>query len=75
MPLLVLSIQELRVSEKLEEHSVVILIDIGSTHDFLDPTLPQKGQVSVNAREQIEVRVANEEKLEGAELGAVQNSP
>lgn len=53
----------------------MILIDTGSTHNFLDPTAATKAQLDVNLGEQIKVRVTNDErirsegKLAGADFG------
>lgn len=53
---------------------MVILVNTSSTHNFLDPTIIPKAQLTPNSKEQIEVRVANAEmiksdrKLEGVEI-------
>lgn len=42
---------------------MIILIDLGSTHNFMDPFLVKWGGMLVESNEKIRVRVANDEKV------------
>lgn len=64
----------MRVLGNIKGQTTVILIDTSSIHNFLDPTIIPKAQLTPNSMEQIEVKVAKGElmkalgKLEGAEI-------
>lgn len=58
-----LSPRTMRIHGKVLNCSVVILVDTGSTHNFLDPMIAKKVGLEVNAGKQIEVRVANGERM------------
>ncbi|KAB1203113.1 hypothetical protein CJ030_MR8G008945 [Morella rubra] len=53
----------MRVVGRVGGQNVVILIDSGSTHNFLDPSIVKRGHLSVDRGEEIRVRVANGELL------------
>lgn len=53
----------MRVLGKIGGQKVVILIDSGSTHNFLDPSIAQKAQLVAQNGEDIKVRMASGELL------------
>lgn len=53
----------MRVYGFINRKYVVILIDTGSTHNFLDFTLVQKCKLALQRGQPIQVRVANGEVL------------
>lgn len=62
------------VMEKVKGKPVVTLMDTGSTHNFLDPTIIPKAQLSPKVVEQMEVRVANWKLVQNCEkIGRCQN--
>lgn len=54
--------QTMRVRGKVNHQSLCILIDTGSTHNFVDPHIAQKCKLEVE-KNQLTVRVANGHKL------------
>lgn len=54
----------MRVKEKIGTHWIAILVDIGSTHNFLDLAIVKKAQISNNTQETVRVQVTNEELME-----------
>ena len=58
-----LSPRTMRIHGKVQDCPVVILVDTGSTHNFLDPMIARKVGLGINIAEQVEVRVANGEKM------------
>lgn len=64
----------MRLMRRVKGQPVVILVDTGNTHNFLDPTIVSKTHLTLNFKEQMERRVANgnriksEGKLDGAEI-------
>ena len=55
--------QTLRVMGKLRNKSVTVLIDGGSTHNFIDQVVVTKFGLPVNQSKQFQVMVANREKI------------
>ncbi|KAF5462657.1 hypothetical protein F2P56_018645 [Juglans regia] len=53
----------MRVKGRVGNQKVVILIDSGSTHNFIDPSVIKKAKVPVNSDRIIKVRVANGETV------------
>lgn len=53
----------MRVLGRMKGQQVVILIDIGSILNFLDATIISKVKLAINSLKQIEVRVANGERI------------
>ena len=60
--------QTLRVIGMLQARKVAVLIDGGSTYNFIDQTLAMKLGLKVSRQEKIQVVVANKEKIECAGL-------
>lgn len=52
-----------RVKGNVGGQSVVILIDSGSTHNFVDPMVARKDRMRVTRVDKVQVKVANEEVL------------
>lgn len=52
----------MRLLGKVNGHSMVILVDIGSTHNFFYPNIISKTPLTLNSREQIVVSIANGER-------------
>ena len=53
----------MRVMGKVKHKSVVILIDLGSTHNFVDSSLFSQLHIHVDSTQILEVKVANGEVL------------
>lgn len=53
-----LTLRTIRVKGKVVSQRVTILIDTGSTHNFLDPVVVFKGQLPINSDKKVRVRVA-----------------
>lgn len=53
----------MRLMGRVKGQPVVILVDTDSTHNFLDPTIVFKAHLTLNSKEQMEVRVANGERI------------
>jgi hypothetical protein len=53
----------MRVRGKIGEQQVVILIDTGSTHSFVDQNLAKKMKISTEERSKLTVMVANGETI------------
>ncbi|KAG2701180.1 hypothetical protein I3760_06G032300 [Carya illinoinensis] len=53
----------MRVKGKVGSQWATILIDTGSTHNFLDPAVVIKGQLPINQERRVRVRVASGEQL------------
>ena len=53
----------MRVKGRVKCKSVVILIDSGSTHNFVDPSLFSQLHIPVDSTQILEVKVANGEVL------------
>lgn len=49
----------MRVNGKIMGEGLIILLDSGSTHNFIDAALLQKLQLSVDVTQILEVKVAN----------------
>lgn len=66
-----LSPRTMRLSGLAHGCSVVILVDTGSTHNFLDPLIAKKAGLKIGNDQLIEVRVANGDRMssEGMEEG------
>ena len=58
-----LSLETMQVKRMIKWQPITILIDSGSTHNFIDPTLSKKIQCCINKEKPFEVMVANGEKL------------
>ncbi|KAH9779621.1 hypothetical protein KPL71_007762 [Citrus sinensis] len=56
--------QNLRVSGKLKNKEVTVLIDGGSTHNFIDQSIVSKFGLPVVRDKKLQVMVANREKIE-----------
>lgn len=54
----------MRVWDKIGFTSVVILMDLGSTHNFLDPSLVKTNMLLVDEASQLRVTVANGEEMQ-----------
>lgn len=57
--------QTMRLRGHLGRQLVVILIDSGSTHNFIDPTASKKAGISIHQNKAVEVMVANGDRLTG----------
>lgn len=57
----------MRIMGKIEGYWVTILIDIGSTHNFLDPAVLDKMKLPINLAEKVRVKVASGEVLPSEE--------
>lgn len=57
------NLRTMRLMGRVREQSVVILVDTGNTHNFFDPNIVSKSHLALNSKEQIEVRVANGERI------------
>lgn len=55
--------QTMKARGLIGKQSVVILIDTGSTHNFLDPRTAKRAGIHVKKEGTFEVMVANGEKL------------
>ena len=57
-----------RMLEKIKGQWAIILIDIGSTHNFLDSSILEALRLSVTSKKGFEVRLANRDVImtEGA---------
>lgn len=53
----------IRIIGRVENQRVVILIDSGSTHNFLDSSIVKKTQLLLNQESIIKVQLANGEQL------------
>lgn len=53
----------MRVSGSLHNQELVILIDSGSTHNFVDPVVVQKAKLLVDSSHTLAVTVANGDKV------------
>ncbi|KAF8398865.1 hypothetical protein HHK36_014729 [Tetracentron sinense] len=60
-----LSPQTMRLTGSIQKLPVVVLIDFGSTHNFLDPVISTRAGLPTLPNGQFEVTVANGEKLSG----------
>lgn len=49
----------MRIKGRLRNQEIVVLIDTGNTHNFLDPLIVKNGRLKVNHEEKVKVRVAN----------------
>lgn len=49
----------MRLVRRIRGEEVVILVDYGSTHSFLDPSIAQKIRLAVDKAAELSVRVAN----------------
>jgi hypothetical protein len=58
--------QTIRVLGKLKNKNVTVLIDGGSTHNFIDQALVSRFGLPVTQGKQLQVMVANREKIECA---------
>ena len=56
--------QTLRVSGKLKNKEVIVLIDGGRTHNFIDQSIVSKFGLPVVRDKKLQVMVANREKIE-----------
>lgn len=55
--------QTTTVREAMGKKSVIALIDSGSTHNFIDPTMARRVGIAIKKGGSLEVMVANGEKL------------
>lgn len=53
----------MRFNGRVHDCVVVMLVDTRSTHNFLDPMIARKVGLLVGSNDQIEVRVANGERI------------
>ncbi|KAF5470266.1 hypothetical protein F2P56_010790, partial [Juglans regia] len=53
----------MRLRGRVGDQEVVILVDSGSTHNFLDPLVVKKGNLAIKGEESVNVKVANGELL------------
>ncbi|KAF5447657.1 hypothetical protein F2P56_033191, partial [Juglans regia] len=58
-----ISPKTMRIRGKIGNQELVVLIDLGSTHNFVDPSVIKKGNIPVNLVEKVRVRVANGEQV------------
>ncbi|XP_042980307.1 uncharacterized protein LOC122310468 [Carya illinoinensis] len=49
----------MRLLGRIGQAQVVILIDSGSTHNFIDTSVPEKAKIEVDTTQQLQVRIAN----------------
>ncbi|KAF5450607.1 hypothetical protein F2P56_030941, partial [Juglans regia] len=63
-----ISPRTMRVHGKIKNCSVIVLVDTGSTHNFLDPMIARKVGLAVKQGGQITVRVANGDSMNGEGL-------
>jgi predicted aspartyl protease len=47
----------------IENHKIIMLVDSGSTHNFLDSSMGRKLKVSISKEQRIRVKVANGEEV------------
>ncbi|KAG2666849.1 hypothetical protein I3843_15G081700 [Carya illinoinensis] len=61
----------MRIRGRIGNQAVTILIDSGSTHNFLDPALLTRVPLAVNEEERVKVKVANGDQIqsEGKAVG------
>lgn len=52
------------VKGRIDSVGVTILIDSGNTHNFLDPTLLAKVQLSITTEERVKVKMANGDRMD-----------
>lgn len=52
----------MRIKGRLNIQELVILIDSGSTHNFVDPAMVRRAQIPINPRHKLTMTVANGEK-------------
>ena len=55
--------QTMRVREKIKQHDVILLIDSGITHNFIDQVLVKRLRCQVQAEKGVAISVANGDKL------------
>lgn len=53
----------MRIKGRVSNQEVVILIDSGSTHNFVDPAVVRRAQLPIDPRHRLTVTVANGEKM------------
>lgn len=53
----------MRLKGTINRHSVIVLIDSGSTHNFIDTVTARKTGVKIQGKGSMEVMVANRERL------------
>lgn len=57
--------QTMRILGNLKHYQITILVDSGSTHNFIDPMMIRKASVPTQSDSVFEVMVANGERLKG----------
>ena len=62
--------QTMRLQGRIKNHKVIILVDTGSTHNFVDSAVIRRGCWSLQSIPHISVTVANGEKLQVQEMCA-----
>lgn len=58
-----LNLQTMRVKGSINRHSVKVLIDSGSTHNFIDSEAARKARLEIHKEGTMDVMVANGEKI------------
>lgn len=53
----------MRIKGNMGSQIIVILIDSGSTHNFLDPSVVRKGNIALLEKETVKAKVANGEEI------------
>lgn len=53
----------MRIKGKVGNQAIVVLIDSSSTHNFLNPSVARKGNISVHGKERVKVKVPNGEEI------------
>jgi hypothetical protein len=53
----------MRLIRWIGSHKIIVLVDSGSTHNFLDSSISKKLNVSISREQKIKVKVANGEEV------------
>ena len=56
------SVRTMRVKGSLHNQDIVVLIDSGSTHNFVDPAIVKSAHLPIDPRHKLSVAVANGER-------------
>lgn len=57
----------MRIKARLNNQELVILIESGSTHNFVDPAVVRRAQIPIDPRHKLTVTIANGEKIRSEE--------